>query len=112
MDDSRKRKSAGQSSGAADKKRKVHFLWACHRSWGFGRRFRTHHTQFIVMLNVNNDLQGPKQWLVPRRGESKVASGGTIEPGDAGIWATCGMGKEGKCAAELKDIFNEVPRKG
>ncbi len=74
--------------------------------------FRTHHTQFIVMLNVNNDLQGPKQWLVPRRGESKVASGGTIEPGDAGIWATCGMGKEGKCAAELKDIFNEVPRKG
>jgi len=32
----------------------------------------------------------------------------SIEPGDAGIWATCDMRKEGKCVAELRDTFDEV----
>ncbi|KAI9834214.1 MAG: hypothetical protein M1819_003052 [Sarea resinae] len=31
----------------------------------------------------------------------------SIEPGDAGIWATCSKGKEGKCVGELKDLFDE-----
>lgn len=53
--------------------------------------------------------QGPKQWRVPRK-EQRVPQGTapTIEPGDAGIWATCDMHKEGKCTAELRDIFSEV----
>ena len=36
----------------------------------------------------------------------------SIEPGDAGIWATCDMHKEGKCTIELNDIFNEVRTNG
>ncbi|OCK99545.1 uncharacterized protein K441DRAFT_653121 [Cenococcum geophilum 1.58] len=35
----------------------------------------------------------------------------SIEPGDAGIWATCDMRKEGKCVAELRDTFDEYARK-
>lgn len=31
-----------------------------------------------------------------------------IEPGDSGIWATCNLGKEGKCVTELRDCFDEV----
>lgn len=34
--------------------------------------------------------------------------GPTIESGDAGIWATCEMGKEGKCVGELRDLLEEV----
>ncbi|KAI9870648.1 MAG: hypothetical protein M1830_004006, partial [Pleopsidium flavum] len=60
---------------------------------------------------VDKKRKGPKQWQVPRRGESKVPSGGAIEAGDAGIWATCAMGREGKCTAELRDIFNEYAEK-
>lgn len=32
----------------------------------------------------------------------------TIKAGDAGIWVTCDMHKEGVCTAECKDLFNEV----
>ena len=32
----------------------------------------------------------------------------TIEPGDAGIWATCDRNKEAKCVGELRDLFQEV----
>lgn len=31
----------------------------------------------------------------------------SINPGDAGIWATCDMHKEGLCTIELKDFFNQ-----
>jgi len=31
-----------------------------------------------------------------------------IHPGDSGIWATCGLGKEGKCVGDLKALFEEV----
>ncbi|KAL0259955.1 hypothetical protein SLS55_005698 [Diplodia seriata] len=33
--------------------------------------------------------------------------GGSIEPGDSGIWATCNMGREAKAVAELRDMFEE-----
>ncbi|KAL1303307.1 hypothetical protein AAFC00_006712 [Neodothiora populina] len=29
----------------------------------------------------------------------------SIQPGDSGIWATCDKGREGKCIAELRDLF-------
>ncbi|KAL9609586.1 MAG: hypothetical protein Q9167_005659 [Letrouitia subvulpina] len=45
-----------------------------------------------------------RKWQVPRQ---KHPEASTIEPGDAGIWATCDMHKEGKCTVELKDLFNE-----
>lgn len=35
-------------------------------------------------------------------------SGGRIEPGDQGIWATCVKGKEGKATEELRDLLEEV----
>lgn len=31
-----------------------------------------------------------------------------IQPGDSGIWATCTLGKEGKCVGDLKALFEEV----
>lgn len=48
--------------------------------------------------------QGRRQWrsLPARQG------GGSIEPGDSGIWATCNMGREAKAVGELKDMFEEV----
>ncbi|KAF9638276.1 putative thump domain-containing protein [Lasiodiplodia theobromae] len=48
--------------------------------------------------------KGRRQWrsLPARQG------GGSIEPGDAGIWATCNMGREAKAVGELKDMFEET----
>ncbi|KAL8934922.1 MAG: hypothetical protein Q9216_005667 [Gyalolechia sp. 2 TL-2023] len=43
-----------------------------------------------------------KQWQMPK----KNFSAPSINPGDAGIWATCDMHKEGLCTIELKDFFN------
>jgi tRNA acetyltransferase TAN1 len=34
--------------------------------------------------------------------------GHEIQPGDSGIWATCALGKEGKCVGDLKALFEEV----
>ncbi|KAL8808761.1 MAG: hypothetical protein Q9200_004046 [Gallowayella weberi] len=45
-----------------------------------------------------------KQWQMPKRNFSSSPS---INPGDAGIWATCDMHKEGLCTVELRDLFNE-----
>ncbi len=39
---------------------------------------------------------------------NKFSPGPSIHPGDAGIWATCDMHREGQCTAELKDLFNDV----
>ncbi|KAL9026902.1 MAG: hypothetical protein Q9196_004504 [Gyalolechia fulgens] len=44
-----------------------------------------------------------KQWQVPKKNLSIP----TINPGDAGIWATCDMHKEGLCTVELKNFFNQ-----
>jgi tRNA acetyltransferase TAN1 len=52
-----------------------------------------------------------KQWTTPKQGHrdgGKPAYSRDIEPGDVGIWASCNKGKEGKCVAELKDLFQEV----
>ena len=51
-----------------------------------------------------------KQWRVPHSNNSKHADherSRTIQPGDAGIWATCTKGKERKCIAELRDLFTD-----
>ena len=45
-----------------------------------------------------------KQWMVPKKGQPGYVAPG-IEPGDAGIWATCEMGKEGKSTSDLRDLF-------
>lgn len=42
---------------------------------------------------------------MPKKNHSSSPS---INPGDAGIWATCDMHKEGLCTVELKDLFSEV----
>ncbi|KAI5277154.1 Nop-domain-containing protein [Aureobasidium subglaciale] len=47
-----------------------------------------------------------KQWRVPRKVD-QFANQKNILPGDQGIWATCDKGREGKCTAELRDLFNE-----
>jgi tRNA acetyltransferase TAN1 len=44
---------------------------------------------------------------MPRRDGAKNRA---IQPGDAGIWATCAMNKEGKSVADLRDLFQEVSR--
>ena len=43
-------------------------------------------------------------------GRRDVAENRAIRPGDAGIWATCAMKKEGKSVADLRDLFQEVSR--
>ena len=51
-----------------------------------------------------------KQWMVPKKGQPGYVAP-SIEPGDAGIWATCDMGKEGKCTSDLRDLFEEYAAK-
>ncbi|SLM36524.1 THUMP [Lasallia pustulata] len=56
--------------------------------------------------------KGGKKWRVPRKGCTQAnTTAQSIEPGDSGIWATCDMHKEGKCMAELNDIFSEYTEK-
>ncbi|KAI4094150.1 MAG: hypothetical protein LQ344_002404 [Seirophora lacunosa] len=45
-----------------------------------------------------------KQWQTPKKNFSTAPS---INPGDAGVWATCDMHKEGLCTVELKDLFDQ-----
>lgn len=47
-----------------------------------------------------------KSWTVPKKGQHHNHPP-SIEPGDAGIWVTCEMGKEGKCTSDLRDLFEE-----
>ncbi|OJD34647.1 thump domain-containing protein [Diplodia corticola] len=47
--------------------------------------------------------RGRRQW----RSLPAKQGGGSIEPGDSGIWATCNMGREAKAVAELRDMFDE-----
>ncbi|KAI9882151.1 MAG: hypothetical protein M1823_006107, partial [Watsoniomyces obsoletus] len=55
-----------------------------------------------------------KAWKgrAPRRTEDGALQRATsIEVGDAGIWATCTTGKEGKCVGELRDLLEEYAEK-
>ncbi|KAL8999622.1 MAG: hypothetical protein Q9169_001582 [Polycauliona sp. 2 TL-2023] len=49
-------------------------------------------------------IESQKAWQMPRK---KYSSALSINPGDAGIWATCDMHREGQCTNELKELFNE-----
>jgi len=54
------------------------------------------------MLDLQTKSRGgPKKYNDPSRNRA-------IQPGDSGIWVTCDKGREGKCTAELKDLFNTV----
>ena len=50
-----------------------------------------------------------KQWRTPKKQSLHMAP--TIEPGDAGIWATCDMHKEGRATIELRDLFEDYAQK-
>ncbi|TGO29569.1 hypothetical protein BPAE_0013g00200 [Botrytis paeoniae] len=52
------------------------------------------------------------KWQTPHQ-QTKMASksGGKIEPGDQGIWATCVKGKEGKATEELRSLLEESSEK-
>ncbi|MCJ1291556.1 hypothetical protein MMC34_003101 [Xylographa carneopallida] len=57
---------------------------------------------------MSKKSKGTKGWQVAKRGQKLPSgSGPSIEAGDAGIWATCDKNTEGKCTAELRDLFNE-----
>lgn len=66
----------------------------------------------LLALVVRSRLtitQGKKLWRTPRQDKRNETSQTlSIEPGDAGIWATCDMGKESRCVGELKNLFEEV----
>ena len=47
-----------------------------------------------------------KPWRTPKKNQPASAAP-SINSGDAGIWATCDMHKEGKATAELRDLFEE-----
>ncbi|MCJ1226339.1 hypothetical protein MMC12_002989 [Toensbergia leucococca] len=58
--------------------------------------------------SIDKKPKHSKQWRVSKKGH--LGTGTTvpsIQPGDAGIWATCGMHQEGKCTTELRDLFDE-----
>lgn len=44
-----------------------------------------------------------KSWQTSRKKNYSQAI--TIQPGDSGIWVTCVKGREGKCVAEVRDLF-------
>ena len=46
-----------------------------------------------------------QQWRAPKKSSPQYAA--SIEPGDAGIWATCARGKEGKSTFDLRDLFQD-----
>ncbi|GAB7346372.1 hypothetical protein MBLNU457_5079t1 [Dothideomycetes sp. NU457] len=53
-------------------------------------------------------LKTKKQWRVTHKNSNADAyRHRAIQPGDAGIWATCTKGKERKCIYELRDLFIE-----
>ncbi|KAF2500532.1 hypothetical protein BU16DRAFT_249760 [Lophium mytilinum] len=56
----------------------------------------------------NKRVRDKKQWRTPRK--EGMASRG-IEAGDVGIWITCDMKKQSKCAAECRDLFEEYATK-
>ncbi|KAF2813961.1 uncharacterized protein BDZ99DRAFT_380305 [Mytilinidion resinicola] len=56
----------------------------------------------------NKRARDKKQWRTPRK-EGMSSRG--IEPGDVGIWVTCDMKKQSKCAAECRDLFEEYAAK-
>ena len=60
--------------------------------------------------NGRSGAKKSKQWMVPKKGQPGYIAP-NIEPGDAGIWATCEMGKEGKCTSDLRDLFEEYAAK-
>jgi len=75
-------------------------------------------TQIMDADNKKRKSEGPndghakksKQWRTPKKGQHSYTAP-SIEAGDAGIWATCEMGKEGKCTGELRDLFEEYAAK-
>lgn len=63
----------------------------------------------MIILTWSQGGSGGK-WQTPHQ-KSKASTprgGGKIEPGDAGIWATCMKSKEGKATEELKSLFEQV----
>ncbi|KAL9067524.1 MAG: hypothetical protein Q9157_006787 [Trypethelium eluteriae] len=62
--------------------------------------------------NSNNQGKYKKQWRTPRQIQTDdPPRAQSIEPGDSGIWITCTRGKEAKCIAEIRDLFDEYARK-
>ncbi|KAL8794026.1 MAG: hypothetical protein Q9195_003432 [Heterodermia aff. obscurata] len=58
--------------------------------------------------NLNDGPRRKKQWRTPKKSQPNTdKSVATINAGDAGIWVTCDMHKEGACTAECRDLFNE-----
>lgn len=47
-----------------------------------------------------------KPWMVPKKGQPGYVAP-SVEPGDAGIWVTCELHKEGKTQAQMTDLFEE-----
>jgi hypothetical protein len=64
--------------------------------------------------NKTNTSQGGnnQKWQTPHQKAKATAvatpRGGRIDPGDAGIWATCMKGKEGKATGELMALLEQV----
>lgn len=60
--------------------------------------------------HTDSGAKKSRQWQVPKKGQQHHHPL-SIDPGDAGIWVTCVMGKEGKCNSELRELFEEYATK-
>ncbi|OCK84413.1 hypothetical protein K432DRAFT_289061 [Lepidopterella palustris CBS 459.81] len=61
----------------------------------------------------NKKAKGKKKWTVPRKSviADDISQAYNIEPGDAGVWATCDRNRERRCVLELRGTFEEYAKK-
>lgn len=63
----------------------------------------------IILISIQGG--SGNKWQTPHaaaKSATYTPRGGSIDPGDVGIWATCMKAKEGKATIELKSLFEEV----
>ena len=110
MEGTKKRKSENGHGDCSRKKIKVRVVYL--RCFEDCRRIKAilRYPEKVSILDLLTVLTNDqKQWIVPKKGQSfSKSTAASIEPGDVGIWATCEMHKEGKCIAELNDLFDDV----
>jgi hypothetical protein len=68
------------------------------------------HESETIETSLTSDQGGSGgKWQTPHQKVKEASRGnGKIEPGDAGVWATCARNQEGKATGELKAMLEEV----
>jgi hypothetical protein len=62
----------------------------------------------MAISNLQQGGSGGKWQTAHQQAKSAARGSGKIEPGDAGIWATCARSQERRASTELKSMLEEV----